>query len=304
MIERKMNFRVYVREPRRLDFNPGAAPCEISLGDLDGRHSLEEAMRGVTHVIHTAALVKMWMRDRKEFERVNVIGLQNILRAAEAAGVKRVVYTSSFIALGPSADANAGEGLRRAGKFANEYEKTKVKALEWLRAEGFRKFPVMALVPGVIYGPGPKTDANLVGGMIEQYLAGKSPSVLGKGNQRWSFAYNIDVVEAHLNALERGRLGEEYVLGGDNRSLDDFFRLLAEQTNIRRPVRHLPFVLGKLVGAVEVARANLTGRMPQLTPGVVEIFKHDWVYSSAKAEKELGYRVTPLEEGLKRTLNN
>lgn len=304
MIERKMNFRVYVREPRRLDFNPGAAACEIAIGDLNGPHSLKEAMRGVTHVIHTAALVKMWVRDRKDFQRVNVEGLQNVLRAAEEAGVKRVVYTSSFIALGPSANVNAGEGLRNAGPYSNEYEQTKARALEWLRAEGFRKFPVVAIFPGVIYGPGPQTEGNLVGGMIGQYLAGKFPGLLGDGNQRWSFSYIADVVDAHLAALERGRPGEEYVLGGDNRSLSDFFRVLGDLTGVRRPVRHLPFVVGKIVGGLEVLKAKLTGRMPKLTPGVVEIFKHDWVYSSAKAVSELGYRVTPLEEGLRKTLGD
>jgi farnesol dehydrogenase len=104
--------------------------------------------------------------------------------------------------------------------------------------------------------------------------------------------------------LERGKPGEEYVLGGDNRSLNDFFRVLAAQTGVQRKVRHLPFWAGKLAGALEVARAELFGRPPQLTPGVVEIFKHDWVYSSAKAERELGYRVTPLEDGLKKTLES
>ena len=304
MIERKMNFRVYVREPRRLDFNPGAAPCEIAIGDLNGPHSLREAMRGVTHVIHTAALVKMWVRDRKDFQRVNVEGLQNVLRAAEAAGVQRVVYTSSFIALGPSADLNAGEGLRNAGPYSNEYEETKARALEWLRAEGFRKFPVVALFPGVIYGPGPQTEGNLVGGMIDQYRAGKFPGLLGDGHQRWSFSYNADVVDTHLAALERGSAGEEYVLGGDNRSLNDFFRVLADLSGVRRRIRHVPFALGTMMGAIQVARATLTSRLPQLTPGVVEIFKHDWVYSSAKAARELGYRVTPLEEGLRKTLGH
>jgi len=302
MIARQMKFRVYVREPRRLDFNPGAAPCEIAIWDLNGPHSLKEAMRGVTHVIHTAALVKVWVRDRKEFQRVNVEGLQNVLSAAEAAGVQRVVYTSSFIALGPSADVKAGEGLRHSGAFANKYQESKARALEWLRQEGFRRYPVVALFPGVIYGPGPETEGNLVGGMIGQYLAGKFPGLLGKGEQRWSFSYNADVVDAHLAALERGRPGEEYVVGGDNRSLNDFFRVLAELTGVRRRIRHIPFALGTMMGAIQVARATLTSRLPQLTPGVVEIFKHDWVYSSAKAAKELGYRVTPLEEGLKKTL--
>jgi farnesol dehydrogenase len=105
-----------------------------------------------------------------------------------------------------------------------------------------------------------------------------------------------------LAALENGRPGEEYVLGGDNRSLNDFFRVLADFTHVRGPVHHLPFALGKLAGAMEVVRARAFGHSPQLTPGIVEIFKHDWVYSSAKAVRDLGYRVAPLEEGLLRTL--
>jgi len=304
LIERKMSFRVYVREPRGLEFNPGDAPCEIFVGDLAGPHSLETAMRGVKQVIHTAGLVKMWARDPRDFERVNVDGLQNILRAAATAGVERVIYTSSFIAMGPSADPAAAEGLRHAGRYANKYEETKARALDWLRDDGFREFPVLALLPGVIYGPGPETEGNLVGQMIRQYVAGKFPGLLGTGEQRWSFSYIDDVVAAHLAALDRGRTGEEYILGGDNRPLNDLFRILGEQANIRRPVRHLPFALGKMLGAVGLARANLTGRAPQLTPGVVEIFKHDWVYASAKAAKELGYRVTSLEEGLRKTLSH
>jgi farnesol dehydrogenase len=139
--------------------------------------------------------------------------------------------------------------------------------------------------------------------MIEQYLAGKFPGLLGDGNQRWSFAYNADVVAAHLEAVEKGKPGEEYVLAGDNRSLNEFFKLLSDLSGVQLPVRHLPFLAGKMVGALEVARARCFGHAPQLTRGVVEIFKHDWVYSSAKAVRELGYRVTPLEEGLGKTLS-
>jgi len=301
IMARKIPLRVLVRDPARLPFDAASAGCEVVVGDLTDPAALREAMRGVEHVIHTAALVKMWVRDRQDFWRVNVHGLMDLLREASAAGVRRVVYTSSFIALGPSADVDAGEGLRNRGPYANEYEETKAQALTWLRREA-GNFPVVTLLPGVIYGPGPKTEGNLVGGMIDQYLTGKFPGLLGDGNQRWSFAYNADVVDAHLAALEKGRPGEEYVLAGDNCSLNDFFQLLAEVSAVRRPLRHLPFWAGKLAGAVEVARANLFGHRPQLTPGVVEIFKHDWVYSSTKATTELSYRVTPLEEGLAKTL--
>jgi len=302
LIARGMPFRVLVRDDSRLDFNPTEVACEVVLGDVCEPKKLEKALRGVKQVIHTAALVKMWVPDAKEYQRVNVEGLKNLLCVAAEVGVERVIYTSSFIALGPSADGNAGEGLRNQGPYRNEYESSKAEALEWLRSEGLRQFPVVVLLPGVIYGPGPRTEGNLVGGMIDQYLGGKFPGLLGSGEQRWSFAFNADVVAAHLAALDKGKLGEEHVLAGDNRSLNDFFRVLQELSGVRRPVRHLPFVAGKMVGAIEVARAKFLGHSPQITPGIAEIFKHDWVYSGAKAATELGYRVTPLEEGLKKTL--
>jgi farnesol dehydrogenase len=302
LIARGRPFRVLVRDPSRLGFDPAAVGCEVVQGELGDFSALRTALQRVDAVLHTAALVKMWVRDRRDFWRVNLEGLQNLLQVASNSGVKRVIYTSSFIALGPSANTNAGEELHHAGPYSNEYEETKAEALAWLRSQGVRQFPVVIVLPGVIYGPGPRTEGNLVGGMIDQYLAGKFPGLLGGGEQRWSFAFNADVVAGHLVALEKGKPGEEYVLAGDNRSLNGFFHLLAELTGVRHRVRHLPFALGKMLGAVELARARLTGRPPQLTPGAVEIFKHDWVYSSAKAARDLGYRVTPLEEGLRKTL--
>lgn len=302
IIARREPLRVLVRDASRLAFDPAASGCEVVVGDLGDLSALRKSLASVDAVIHTAALVKMWVRDRRDFWRINLEGLQNLLQVALNSGVKRVVYTSSFIALGPCADDKSNEGLGHRGQFANEYEQTKAEALEWLRNVGYRQFPVVVLLPGVIYGPGPRTEGNLVGGMIEQYLAGRFPGLLGSGRQRWSFSFNADVVAGHLAALEKGKLGEEYLLAGDNRSLNEFFRLLADLSGVRHRIHHLPFVVGKMAGAVDAARAHFSGRTPQITPGVVEIFKHDWVYSSAKAMRELGYRVTPLEEGLKRTI--
>ncbi len=303
LARRHVAFRVLVRDPARLGFEPSSAGCDVVVGDLRDPEALSRALRGVKQVVHTAALVKTWVPDAKEFWRVNVDGLKTLLKTAAGAGVEKVVYTSSFIALGPSSDPNVGEGLRHRGPYSNEYEETKARALDWLREEGFARFPVVALLPGVIYGPGPRTVGNLVGGMVEQYLTGKFPGLLGSGEQRWSFAYNAEVAAAHLAALERGKTGEEYLLGGDNRSLNDFFRVLADVSGVRSSVRHLPYLAGKLLGAGELALAKLFSRTPQLTPGVVEIFKHDWIYSSAKAARELGYRVPALEDGLKKTLS-
>jgi NAD+-dependent farnesol dehydrogenase len=302
LVERGEAFRVLVRNPDKLGLVPAEARCEIVAGDLLDKHAVEQALRGVKQVIHSAALVKMWVKDPADFWRVNVDALKTLLEAADRAGVERVVYTSSFLAAGSSSDVNASEGLQNHGPYSNEYEATKAQALDWLRDQGFARFPVVALLPGVVYGPGPPTEGNLVGGMMRQYLSGRFPGLLGSGEQRWSFAYIPEVVQAHLAALEKGRPGEEYFLAGDNQSLNDLFSVIGRLTGVTFPVRHLSFATGKVFGALEVARARLFNHRPKLTPGVVEIFKHDWVYSSEKAARELGYRVIPLEEGIKLTL--
>jgi farnesol dehydrogenase len=302
VIARGMPLRVLVRDPARLPPAIDRARCEVAVGSITDLAAVRSAWQGVDTLIHTAALVKMWVPDRREFWKTNVDGLKQILEMAQDRGVRRVIYTSSFIALGPSDDASADETLVHQGPFSNEYEQTKAAALAWVRAQG-GKFPVITLLPGVIYGPGPRTQGNLVGTMIDQYLAGRFPGLLGEGTQRWSFAYIADVVAAHLAALERGKPGDPFLLGGDNRTLNDFFRVLADASGIRHKVRHLPFWVGKMAGGLEVARARLFGHSPQLTPGVVDIFRSDWVYSSAKAQRELGYRLTPLEEGIRKTLN-
>jgi NAD+-dependent farnesol dehydrogenase len=302
LVARGEAFRVLVRNPDKLGLVPAEARCEIVVGDLRDRDAVANALRGVKQVIHSAALVKMWVKDTEDFWRVNVDGLKSLLEEADRAGVERVVYTSSFIAAGPSSDVNSSEGLQNHGPYSNEYEETKAQALDWLRDQGFARFPVVALLPGVVYGPGPPTEGNLVGGMMRQYLSGKFPGLLGSGEQRWSFSYIAEVVQAHLEALDKGRPGEEYFLAGDNRSLNDLFKVIGRLTGVTFPVRHLSIGIGKAVGAVEVARARLFNHPPQLTPGVVEIFKHDWVYSSEKASRELGYHVVPLEEGIQKTL--
>ena len=156
------------------------------------------------------------------------------------------------------------------GPYSDPYEESKARALKWLRKEGLRRFPVIVMFPGVLYGPGPKTEGNLVGGMIDQFLAGKFPGILGSGQQRWSFAFVADVVKGHLAALGKGKVGEEYLLAGDNRSLNEFFRVLANCAHIQRSVRHLPFRVGKFLGAMELARARVFGHSPQLTPAIVE----------------------------------
>jgi farnesol dehydrogenase len=158
------------------------------------------------------------------------------------------------------------------------------------------------LYPGVIYGPGDITDGNIVVQMVRDHLAGKFPGIIGPGDRMWSYSFVDDVVDGHLAALERGRAGERYVLAGDNVPMDGLFETLHAVAGVRPPRFHIPYAMASALGYALVGWAELTGHPPLLTHEVVGVFREHWAYSSAKAERELGYRVRPLREGLERTV--
>lgn len=277
---------------------PGA---EIARGDVTDASSLQGAAEGCDAILHMAAVVKMWAPDPTLFDAVNVGGLRNALAAARATGV-RLVYTSSFMAVGPTGPAPADESQVHPGTYRNHYERTKAQADAVAREAAAAGQDVVMLYPGVVYGPGDLTDGNLVVKMAVDHLEGKLPGIVGPGDRLWSYAYVGDVAEGHRTALERGRAGERYFLTGENVDMNGLFALLAELTGVPAPRRHIPYAVATALGVAMWAWAELTGHPPQLTHQVVGVFREHWAYSSAKAERELGYRVTPLRQGLQETV--
>ena len=275
--------------------------AEIVRGDVTDLESMKRGAEGCDAVVHMAAMVKMWTTDRSVFDRVNVGGLRNVLEAAAGAGA-RVVYTSSFMALGPAGPAPGDESLVHPGRPRNDYERTKAAADAVAREAAAAGRDVVILYPGVIYGPGDITDGNIVVQMVRDHLAGRFPGIIGPGDRLWSYAYVEDVAEGHLAALERGRAGERYVLGGDNVPMDGLFETLHQVSGVRPPRFHIPYAAATVLGYTLVGWAELTGHPPLLTHEVVGVFREHWAYSSAKAERELGYRVRPLREGLQTTV--
>jgi NAD+-dependent farnesol dehydrogenase len=290
--------RVLARESSNLE---GLPAHERAAGDVCDAEALRRAAEGCQAVMHMAALVKVWVPEREEFERVNVDGLRHALAAAESAGA-RLVYTSSFMALGPTGAEPADESRVHTGGYRNDYERTKARADVVAREAAAAGRDVVLLYPGVVYGPGDRTAGNIVVNMIADHLRGAFPGVIGPGDRLWSYAYVDDVAAGHAAALERGRRGERYLLGGDNVSMNDFFAALAEVAGVPAPKRHIPYVAASALGWLLYAWAELTGAPPLLTHEVVGVFREHWAYASTKAERELGYHVTPLREGLRRTL--
>ena len=292
--------RLLARESSNLD---GLPPGEIVRGDVTDRESLRRAAEGCGAICHLAALVKTWVPDPSRFDAVNVQGLRHVLEAARDAGA-RLVYTSSFIAIGPAGPQPADESRVHPGdRYRNDYERTKAQADALARAAAAAGQDVVMLYPGVIYGPGELTEGNIVVKLVMDHARGRMPAILGPGDRLWSYAYVDDVADGHVRALEIGRIGEEYLLGGENAPQMRVFEIVRELTGAPLP-RRLPYAVAAAAARLEEARARLTGRAPLITRGVVEILRHDWSMDSRGSIDELGYRTTPLESGLKALLES
>ena len=261
-------------------------------GDVRDRDALRRAADRVHAVIHAAALVSAWRPRAQEFDDVNVGGLHTALEVVRALGVPRMVYTSSFLALPPS------RGTCKPA--ANDYQRTKMQALRIARAAAADGLPVVIIFPGVVYGPGPATEGNLVGRLIRDHLDGRLPGLIGPDNI-WSYAYVDDVAAAHVEAVEREHLQGEFMAGGENAPQMRVFEIVREITGRPLP-RRIPIAAAAAMAAVHDAGARLFNRPPLLTRGIVNIFQCDWSVDSRRSARELNYRITPLERGLRQML--
>jgi farnesol dehydrogenase len=303
-LAREHSVRLLVRPgPAREGLGDGV---EVAAGDVTDRDSLVAAMTGCDAVIHAAALVKI-LAPATDFDRVNVGGLDNVLAAAERAGVRRLLYVSSFIALGPSESGPGGlldesaEPLRPGRRWINDYERTKSTADAAARAAIARGVPLSVVYPAVIYGPGELTEGNIVVRHLLDLAHRRLPALLGRPERRWSYAFVEDVAEGIARALERGEAGGRYVLGGENVASADFYRTVAELGGFRVPSARMPDAVATASGTLMKLAARFTGGTPKLTPDLVEIYRHDWAYDSSRAARELGYAPRPLATGLAET---
>ena len=261
-------------------------------GDVRNGEALIEAARGCDAICHTAALVSIQQPDPSTFVAVNVGGLERVLAAAHAHGIARIVYTSSFVALPPHGTTSP--------LAANDYQRTKAAAEAVAERAAAGGAPIARLYPGVVYGPGPRTEGNLVGGMIADHLRRRLPALVG-GDRIWSFAYVDDVARAHVSAVERHTAGAKYSLGGENLPQRRVFEIVRDLTGRRVP-RDLPLWAARVLGSLEELRTRTLGGTPRLTRSTVDILAHDWPLDSTPAMRELGYTITPLAEGVQRVL--
>jgi len=275
-------------------------PVSIVPGDILDRDSLRQAMGGCDRIFHLAALVRLWARDPDTFHRVNVQGLRNVLDVALEVGVERAVYTSSMRAFGPTDGQVSNEAYQSRVRYhESAYDRSK-RACECMVAEYVGKGLAVVIVnPTSIFGP--PASVGRVFQLLKRLSRGQPIPIAGDGRAIENYVYIDDVVEGHLRALEKGQSSDRYILGGENLSFNELVTLAAEV--VARPAVqiHLPLALLGLLAVVQEVVSPVLGREPSVTRLWVDTFRHDWAFSSGKAERELGYCARSVRSGLELT---
>ncbi len=294
----------------RAIYRPGAITAPLAhnrihlvAGDVRDGGSVRRAMAGCDRVFHLAGYARNWASDKRTFRETNVGGLRNVLDAARALAVRKVVFTSSALTLGPSAGRPVDELTSRVVPPFSEYERSKIAAEELAQQYAHGGTCVTIVNPTRVFGPGLLSEANSATRLVQLYLAGRWRVMPGAGGQIGNWAFVDDVVQGHLLAMAAGKAGERYVLGGENASLKDVFRLTSDISGKRSHLFRLPFPIAMTVALLEQLRATVSAHYPLITPGWTRSFYENWACSSAKAGRELGYRITPLRESLRMTID-
>lgn len=305
LLQNNHQVRVLVRSKskfKNLIANPN---IEIVVGDLLDTKSLQVATSGCSAIFHLAAFADIWSRDPSIYEQINVEGTKNLLSAASAQGVKRILITSTAGVMGPTANDGqpVTEGTSRQPILFSKYDQSKYK--EELAAFEFLKkgLEVIIVNPSRIYGPGIHGTSNSVSRLIDLFNQGKWRFIPGDGSSIGNYVYIDDIVNGHLLAMERGSSGQRYILGGENISYRDLFTKLNKLTGRHQKLFKIPIGVLLIWSYSELLVAKLTGRKPMIVPAFVKKLSHNWNLSSDKAKRELGYHFIDFETGLKKTLD-
>ena len=271
-------------------------PGSIAEGDIRDEASVRLAIAGARYVFHVAADYRLWAPDPEAIVRNNREGTRIVMEAALAAGVERVVYTSSVATLLPKEDRPADENdPATPDQAVGAYKRSKVIAermVEQLAAE--RGLPAVIVNPSTPIGPR-DTRPTPTGRIIVEAANGRMPAFVDSG---LNLVHVDDVAEGHIAALERGRIGERYILGGQDETLAGMLRAIAGLVGRKPPTIRIPRApLFPMAWANEQI-ARLTGKDPFLTLDSLRMAKHHMFFSSAKAERELGYYARPYQAAL------
>ncbi|MHB1565183.1 MAG: hopanoid-associated sugar epimerase [Acidiferrobacter sp.] len=277
--------------------NLAGEDVEVMIGDLTDVASLRRSMVGCVALFHVAADYRLWAPDADAMHRANVMGTRALMQVAADAGVQRVVYTSSVATLGVvSGGGVADESTPVHGRdMIGPYKQSKFLAEAEVRAMATAGLPVVIVNPSTPVGPR-DIKPTPTGRIIRDAACGRIPAYVDTG---LNIVHVDDVAEGHCLAFERGTIGTRYILGGENLSLRDILTIIAGLAGRRPPrVRLSPVWLRPVAWAAEAwVRARGYG-LPLVTLDELRMAQKRMFFSSARAERELGYQFRPAREAL------
>jgi dihydroflavonol-4-reductase len=287
VLARSTSSRVNLADPK----------LDIVQGDLRDAASLERALQNVGVLFHVAADYRLWARDDNEIIRTNVEGTRALMEAARHAGVERIVYTSSVATLKarpggvPSDETFPLDATSAVGAY--KYSKVVAERLvERMVAE--QSLPAVIVNPSTPIGPG-DVRPTPTGRIIVEAASGRMPAFVDTG---LNLVHVEDVAAGHIAAWQKGRVGERYILGGQDVRLGDMLAEIAQQIGRTPPKLRLPRRLIYPIAYGAEAIAYFTGKEPFVTTTGLKLAKDLMFFSSAKAERELGYRARPYSEAI------
>jgi dihydroflavonol-4-reductase len=292
-----VELRLLARATSKLTAIEGIA-AEVVVGDLRAPDGLRTALRGCDALVHVAADYRLWVRDPKEMYAANVDGTRELLRIAREEGVAKVVYTSSVATMGFKADGTIVDEASPVS-FADMigvYKRSKFLAEQEAIAAALAGQHVMILNPTTPMGPG-DAKPTPTGRIVVDFLNRKFPAYVDTGLNLVDVG---EVARMHVAALERGRPGERYILGGENLTLKQILDRMSAITGLPSPKTKVPHAVAMAFAFFdETITGKIRGKEPRATVEAVRMGKKYMFASSAKAERELGFKVVPIYNSLR-----
>lgn len=300
LAEQGAELRLLIR-PSSRTANIADLRAEVAMGDLCQPESLRKCLQGCDVVFHLAADYRLWVRDPEQMYKANVEGTRELLRAALSSGVRRVVYCSSvatmgFTSTGRVVDEDTPVSL---SEMVGHYKRSKFMAEQIALQVGRGGYNVVVVNPTTPVGER-DIKPTPTGRIIVDFLKRKFPAYVDTG---LNLADVKEVARGHLLALEKGRPGERYILGGENLTLKQILDQLAALTGLPSPAMKVPHGVAMGFAAFDQFFTGiLLGKEPRATIDAVKMGRKKMYASSAKAERELGYKVLPVEDALRRAI--
>ena len=292
--------RLLVRPTSRTE-NIADLRAEVAIGDLREPQSLKKAMAGCEFVFHVAADYRLWVRDPEQMYRANVEGTRAIIRAAQECGVQRVIYTSSVATMGFTREGHiAGENSPVSIRdMVGHYKRSKFMAEQIALEAGHNGANVVVVNPTTPIGES-DIKPTPTGRIVVDFLKRKFPAYVDTG---LNLADVKEVARGHLLAMEKAQPGERYILGGENLTLKQILDKLAALTGLPSPKLKVPHAVAMAFAVFDQFFTGMVlSKEPRATIDAVKMGRKKMFASSAKAEHELGYRVLPVEDALRRAI--